>query len=176
MFKTWWKNYKNQSINKKALLKKCFFILKILFILYNTNNILYHNFIMQSIIQYQYSLAEKFLEYIQNIQIPYFWIWMENFPLDKISWIVYITVFILSLVWWFIWRIFCRIFKTHVYNIEKYKWILLFNWFYIIPFVYWFFWWRFSVINIFLLFLWSWVYVWIDIFFNQPDRIIDFFN
>ncbi len=131
---------------------------------------------MQGIIQYQYSLAEKFLDFIQSIQIPYFGIFMGSFPLDEISWIVYITVFILSLVCWIIWRLLCKLFKTHLYNIEKYKWLLLLNGFYIIPFIYGFFWWRLTIINIFLLFLGSGVYVWIDIFFNQPDRIIDFFN
>ncbi len=150
--------------------------MKKLFLLYNRNNTLYYIFIMQSIIQYQYSLAENFLEYIQDIQIPYFWILMENFPLDKISWIVYITVFLLSLWSWIIWRLFCRIFKTHVYNIEKYKWILLLNGFYFIPFIYWFFWWKFNVINVFLLFIGSWFYVGLDIFLHQPDRVIDFFN
>jgi len=131
---------------------------------------------MQEIIQYQYKLAENLLHYIQSINIPSYGILLEQYKLEDIPGIVYITVFILSLLSWILGRMFCWVFKTHVYNIEKYRISLLFNIFYFLPFIYWFFGGQFRVINIFLLFIWSGFYIWLDIFLHQPDRVIDFFN
>ncbi len=150
--------------------------MKILFILYNTNNILYYNFIMQLIIQYQYSLAEKLLDFIQSINFPGIWLLLENYALNQIIGVVYVTVFIISILSWVLWRIFCRLFKTKLYNIEKYNIVLLLNFFYIVPFAYWFFWGKFNFMNVFFIFIWSWFYIWLNTFLTQPNTVIDFFN
>lgn len=62
---------------------------------------------MQEIIQYQYKLAENLLHYIQSINIPSYGILLEQYKLEDIPGIVYITVFILSLLSWILGRMFC---------------------------------------------------------------------
>lgn len=114
---------------------------------------------MKEIISVQYRVAEYIINYFQQLEIPNYGLLVpEYYDISQLPGVLFITVFLLSLLSWFLGRMFCSVFKTYVYNIENYRTSVLINIFYVVPFLYGFFWWKLRSRNIFILFVWNCIF------------------
>lgn len=138
---------------------------------------------MWEIVAYQYKITNIILKYIMDNILPYYGsinpefneLYPKFFDLSQTMGFLFLATFIISLVVFLFWRLLGKLCKFEIYNIDKYRMTLLLNIFYIVPFVYGFMWWRLKLINISLLFIWSWSYYIFKWFFINPDRIIKYF-
>jgi hypothetical protein len=132
------------------------------------------------IVDFQYKVSEVVVKYISDTVLPYYPNLEELYPvffdISKTLEILFVMTFILSFLSFLLWRLLWRLFKFQAYDAEKFRIILFFNIFYIVPFVYWFIWGRFNIINIFLLFLGSGAYFAFEWVISNPDAVIDYFT
>jgi hypothetical protein len=137
---------------------------------------------MWEIVALQYRISEIVIRYISDTILPYYsnispeftWLYPQFFDISETQGMLFIATFILSVLAFLIWRLLWKIIWFHVFKPEKYKLILLLNIFYVIPFIYWFIGGRFNILNIFLIFLWSWAYSTFQYIFSHPDMVIDY--
>lgn len=138
---------------------------------------------MWEIVAFQYKISEMFLHYISDNILPYF---SEYFPdiielipnyfqIFHVQGLLFVTTFILSLTAFWVWRLLWKITWFHAFKPEKYRLVLFLNIFYIVPFIYGFIGWRFNIINVFLMFLWSGAYFAFQYIISHPDVVIDYF-
>lgn len=142
--------------------------------MYNYLNMLWE------IVDFQYKISEVVVKYISDTILPYYPDLAELYPIffdvSKTLEILFVVTFILSFFSFLLGRILWRIFKFQAYDAEKFRIVLFFNIFYIVPFVYGFIGGRFKIINIFLLFLGSWAYFVFEWIISNPDSVIDYFT
>lgn len=138
---------------------------------------------MWEIVAFQYKISELFIWYIFEIILPYIhsikpdilWLDPDFFNISETKWFLFVVTFILSIVAFMFWRLVWKIFNFQAYQAKKYRVMLFFNIFYIIPFIYGFIWWRLNIINLFLLFLGSWSYFAFQWVLSNPNWVIDYF-
>ena len=132
------------------------------------------------IVDFQYKVSEVVVQYITETVIPYFPQFEELYPvffdISETLEILFVTTFILSFFSFLLWRLLGRLLKFQAYEAEKFRIILFFNIFYIVPFVYWFIGWRINIINIFLMFLGSWAYFTFEWILSNPDIMLDYLS
>lgn len=131
------------------------------------------------IVDFQYKISEVVAKYISDTTLPYYPDLIDLYPVffdvSKTLWILFVMTFILSFLSFLLWRVLGKLFKFQAYDAEKYRIVLFFNIFYLVPFIYGFIWWRFNIINVFLLFLGSWAYFAFEWIISNPDAVIDYF-
>lgn len=136
------------------------------------------------IVEYQYKISEIIVKYISDTVLPYYAeinpelaeLYPRFFDISQTLWVLFVVTFILSVLSFILGRILWRVFKFQAYDAEKFRIVLFFNIFYIVPFIYGFIWWRFKIINVFLLFLGSWAYFAFEWVISNPDAVIDYFT
>lgn len=132
------------------------------------------------IVNYQYQISEVVVKYLSDNILPYYPDLIDLYPIffdvSKTLGVLFVMTFILSFLSFLLWRFLGRLFKFQAYDAEKFRIVLFFNIFYIIPFIYWFIGWRFKIINILLLFLGSGAYFVFEWIISNPDAVIDYFT
>lgn len=139
---------------------------------------------MWEIVAYQYKITsivltyimEHFLQLYSKVNPNFNELYPKFFDVSETLGFLFLATFLFSLFIFWLWRLIAKIFKFQVYDAEKYRVILIFNIFYIVPFIYWFIWGRFKIINVFLLFIWSWAYYAFKWIFSNPDAVINYFS
>lgn len=133
-----------------------------------------------NIVDYQYKISEVVVKYLSDTLLPYYPDLIDLYPVffdaSKTLWVLFVMTFILSFLSFLLWRLLGRLCKFQAYDAEKFRIVLFFNIFYIVPFIYGFIGWRFKIINIFLLFLGSGAYFVFEWIISNPDAVIDYFT